>query len=104
MVEPWAAVICGFVCAWVLIGANKLAAQVRRPAGGGAAARWVRAWGVLFMGLFARQKYVEEIYGAGRPYMHGLFMGGSARKEKMRWTTAPHVRCRAAATSACRAG
>ncbi|RVX11221.1 Ammonium transporter 1 member 1 [Vitis vinifera] len=28
VVEPWAAIVCGFVAAWVLIGCNKLAERV----------------------------------------------------------------------------
>ncbi|CAD6263091.1 unnamed protein product [Miscanthus lutarioriparius] len=79
VVEPWAAVICGFVSAWVLIGANALAARLKfdDPLEAAQLHGGCGAWGVLFTGLFARQKYVEEIYGAGRPY--GLFMGGGGK-------------------------
>jgi ammonium transporter, Amt family len=78
-VEPWAAVVCGFVSAWVLIGANALAARFRfdDPLEAAQLHGGCGAWGVLFTGLFARRKYVEEIYGAGRPY--GLFMGGGGK-------------------------
>lgn len=81
VVDPWAAVICGFVAAWVLIGFNKLAeifkyddpleaAQLHGGCG---------AWGIIFTALFAREKYVNEVYPGreGRPY--GLFMGGGGR-------------------------
>ncbi|PWZ44153.1 Ammonium transporter 1 member 1 [Zea mays] len=79
VVEPWAAVVCGFVSAWVLIGANALAARFRfdDPLEAAQLHGGCGAWGVLFTGLFARRKYVEEIYGAGRPY--GLFMGGGGK-------------------------
>lgn len=29
VIEPWAAIICGFVAAWVLIGFNKLAEKLK---------------------------------------------------------------------------
>ncbi|CAN6582212.1 unnamed protein product [Malus baccata var. baccata] len=37
------------------------------------------AWGLIFTGLFATEKYVNEVYSgrSGRPY--GLFMGGGGR-------------------------
>jgi len=71
--------ICGFVSAWVLIGANALAARLKfdDPLEAAQLHGGCGAWGILFTALFARQKYVEEIYGAGRPY--GLFMGGGGR-------------------------
>ncbi|KAF2321165.1 hypothetical protein GH714_034876 [Hevea brasiliensis] len=50
VVEPWVAIICGFIAAWVLI-------------------EW----------LFATKSYVNEVYPnkPGRPY--GLFMGGGGK-------------------------
>jgi Amt family ammonium transporter len=80
VVDPWAAVICGFVSAWVLIGLNALAARLRfdDPLEAAQLHGGCGAWGVLFTGLFARREYVEQIYGTpGRPY--GLFMGGGGR-------------------------
>uniref|UniRef100_A0A1D1Z8S5 Ammonium transporter n=1 Tax=Anthurium amnicola TaxID=1678845 RepID=A0A1D1Z8S5_9ARAE len=81
VVEPWAAIICGVVAAGVLIGCNRLAerfgyddpleaAQLHGGCG---------CWGLLFTGLFARERYVNEVYPGhpGRPY--GLFMGGGGR-------------------------
>ena len=57
MVDPWAAVICGFVSASVLIGLNALAARLRfddpLEPGGRAATRRCGVWGVLFTGMFA---------------------------------------------------
>ncbi|CAD6258907.1 unnamed protein product [Miscanthus lutarioriparius] len=57
VVDPWAAVICGFVSASVLIGLNALAARLRfddpLEPGGRAATRRCGVWGVLFTGLFA---------------------------------------------------
>ncbi|PIM98842.1 Ammonia permease [Handroanthus impetiginosus] len=78
VVEPWAAVICGFVAALVLIGCNKLADMVKYddPLEAAQLHGGCGAWGVIFTALFAREKYVNEVYPGkpGRPY--GLFMGG----------------------------
>ncbi|KAK1684203.1 hypothetical protein QYE76_045051 [Lolium multiflorum] len=79
VVDPWAAVICGFVSAWVLMGFNALAARFKYddPLEAAQLHGGCGAWGIIFTALFAKQKYVEQIYGEGRPY--GLFMGGGGR-------------------------
>jgi Amt family ammonium transporter len=79
VVDPWAAVICGFVSAFVLMGLNMLAARLKYddPLEAAQLHGGCGAWGIIFTALFAKQQYVEEIYGAGRPY--GLFMGGGGR-------------------------
>ncbi|KAJ0655017.1 putative ammonium transporter, ammonium/urea transporter [Helianthus annuus] len=85
VVEPWAAVICGFVAAWVLIGFNKLAEKCKYddPLEAAQLHGGCGAWGLLFTGLFAKEQYVYEIYvygtdrPASRPY--GLFMGGGGK-------------------------
>ncbi|KAK2988621.1 hypothetical protein RJ640_026436 [Escallonia rubra] len=81
VVEPWAAIVCGFVAAWVLIGFNKLAQKLKYddPLEAAQLHGGCGAWGIIFTGLFAKQAYVSEVYGgkAGRP--HGLFMGGGGR-------------------------
>ncbi|KAG1361888.1 ammonium transporter 1 member 2-like [Cocos nucifera] len=81
VVDPWAAVICGFMAAWVLIGLNKLAAKVKfdDPLEAAQLHGGCGAWGIIFTALFAREKYVNEVYMGrpGRPY--GLFMGGGGR-------------------------
>ncbi|KAG0457318.1 hypothetical protein HPP92_022171 [Vanilla planifolia] len=81
VVEPWAAVICGFVAAWVLIGFNLLAARFRYddPLEAAQLHGGCGAWGVLFTALFAKEEFVNEAYPGrpGRPY--GLFMGGGGR-------------------------
>lgn len=80
VVEPWAAIICGFVAAGVLMGFNKLADRFKYddPLEAAQLHAGCGAWGVLFTSLFASNKYVGEIYPnkVGRPY--GLFMGGGA--------------------------
>ncbi|XP_051121198.1 ammonium transporter 1 member 2-like [Andrographis paniculata] len=81
VVEPWAAIVCGFVAAWVLIGCNKLAemAKYDDPLEAAQLHGGCGSWGVLFTGLFAKKAYVNEVYPGrpGRPY--GLLMGGGGR-------------------------
>ncbi|KAL0718841.1 hypothetical protein Bca4012_068164 [Brassica carinata] len=81
VVEPWAAIVCGFVAALVLIGCNKLAeiVQYDDPLEAAQLHGGCGAWGLIFVGLFAKEKYMNEVYGAtpGRPY--GLFMGGGGK-------------------------
>lgn len=79
VVEPWAAIVCGFVAAWVLIGFNKLAEKYKYddPLEAAQLHGGCGAWGLLFTGLFAHKQFVHEIYGSGRPY--GLFMGGGGK-------------------------
>ncbi|CAM8894433.1 unnamed protein product [Rhodiola kirilowii] len=81
VVDPWAAVICGFVAAFVLIGFNKLAeiCKYDDPLEAAQLHGGCGAWGIIFTGLFAKQAYVNEVYPgvANRPY--GLLMGGGWR-------------------------
>ncbi|XP_047068870.1 ammonium transporter 1 member 1-like [Lolium rigidum] len=79
VVDPWAAVICGFVSAWVLMGLNALAGRLKYddPLEAAQLHGGCGAWGIIFTALFAKKQYVEQIYAPGRPY--GLFMGGGGR-------------------------
>lgn len=80
VVEPWAAIVCGFVSAWVLIGCNVLAKHFKYddPLEAAQLHGGCGTWGLIFTGLFARGKYVDEVYGgSSRP--HGLFMGGGGK-------------------------
>ncbi|KAL6194662.1 hypothetical protein ACLB2K_035743 [Fragaria x ananassa] len=81
VVEPWAAIICGFVAAVVLVSCNKLAEKMRYddPLEAAQLHGGCGAWGIIFTALFASEKYVNEVYPGkpGRPY--GLFMGGGGR-------------------------
>ncbi|KAI3430105.1 uncharacterized protein J3R85_008248 [Psidium guajava] len=79
VVEPWAAIICGFVAAVVLISCNKLAERVRfdDPLEAAQLHGGCGAWGVIFTALFASKDYVAQVYGEGRHY--GLFMGGGGK-------------------------
>ncbi|KAL7611988.1 ammonium transporter 1 member 2 [Lactuca sativa] len=79
VVEPWAAVVCGFVAAWVLIGCNVLAEKFKYddPLEAAQLHGGCGSWGLLFTGLFAKKQYVHEVYATGRPY--GLLMGGGGK-------------------------
>lgn len=81
VVEPWAAIVCGFVAAWVLIGLNILALKLQfdDPLEAAQLHGGCGAWGLIFTGLFAKEEFVIEAYNSGvsgvtRPY--GLLMGG----------------------------
>ncbi|KAM7269125.1 hypothetical protein ACFE04_024622 [Oxalis oulophora] len=78
VVEPWAAIVCGFVASWVLIGFNKLAEKFKYddPLEAAQLHGGCGAWGLIFTGLFANKAYVNEVYpgNPGRPY--GILMGG----------------------------
>ncbi|KAL7109904.1 hypothetical protein ACP275_06G204100 [Erythranthe tilingii] len=81
VVEPWAAIVCGFVAAWVLMGFNKLADKLEYddPLEAAQLHGGCGAWGLLFTGLFAKKAYVNEVY-PGRPDRpYGLFMGGGGK-------------------------
>ncbi|CAO2046638.1 unnamed protein product [Urochloa humidicola] len=88
VVDPWAAVICGFVSAWVLAGCNAMAAKYRLDDPLEAAQLHGGCGGVgdplhRAVRAIARREFVEEIYppaqpgGAARPF--GLFVGGGGR-------------------------
>ncbi|KAB1210695.1 Ammonium transporter 1 member 3 [Morella rubra] len=81
VVEPWAAIVCGFFAAWVLIGLNILALKLQfdDPLEATQLHGGCGAWGLIFTGLFAKEEFVIQVYDSGvsgvvRPY--GLFMGG----------------------------
>lgn len=84
VVEPLAAIFCGFCSAWVLIGLNALALRVGYddPLEAAQLHGGCGAWGIIFTGLFAKEDLVIQVYdsgkiGAGRPFR--LLMGGGWR-------------------------
>ncbi|XP_058101422.1 ammonium transporter 1 member 1-like [Magnolia sinica] len=81
VVEPWAAIICGFVAAAVLIGCNKLAEKLKYddPLEAAQLHGGCGAWGIIFTALFAKKKYVNEVYPGKPDRPYGLFMGGGGR-------------------------
>ncbi|KAJ4970759.1 hypothetical protein NE237_003858 [Protea cynaroides] len=81
VVEPWAALVCGFFAALVLIGLNVVALKLKfdDPLEATQLHGGCGAWGLIFTGLFAKHEFVIQAYDSGqsgvvRPY--GLFMGG----------------------------
>lgn len=81
VVEPWAAIICGFVAAIVLISCNKLAEKVKfdDPLEAAQLHGGCGAWGIIFTGLFATKEYVNQVYPGKDDRPYGLFMGGGGR-------------------------
>ncbi|CAL1382746.1 unnamed protein product [Linum trigynum] len=81
VVEPWAAIVCGFVAAWVLIGCNKLAEKLKYddPLEAAQLHGGCGAWGLLFTGLFATKHFVNEVYPGKPDRPYGLFMGGGGK-------------------------
>ncbi|KAH7278107.1 hypothetical protein KP509_38G024700 [Ceratopteris richardii] len=79
VVEPWAALICGFVAAWVLIGFNKLAEKLQYddPLEAAQLHGGCGAWGLIFVGLFTNKDYARQAYRDDMNY--GLFMGGGGK-------------------------
>ncbi|XP_078427762.1 ammonium transporter 1 member 2-like [Wolffia australiana] len=78
VVEPWAAIICGVVAAAVLMACNKLADRFKfdDPLEAAQLHGGCGAWGLLFTGLFAEERYVNEVYPGAPARPFGLFMGG----------------------------
>ncbi|KAJ8747192.1 hypothetical protein K2173_010025 [Erythroxylum novogranatense] len=64
VVDPWAAILCGFVSAWVLIGFNKLAEKFKYddPLEAAQLHGGCGSWGIIFTALFAKKEYVNEVY------------------------------------------
>ncbi|ERN12937.1 hypothetical protein AMTR_s00050p00217870 [Amborella trichopoda] len=81
VVDPWAAIICGFVAAIVLISCNKLAEKLKLddPLEAAQLHGGCGAWGIIFTALFARETYVSQVYGGNSDRPYGLFMGGGGR-------------------------
>ncbi|GBG77449.1 hypothetical protein CBR_g23898 [Chara braunii] len=81
VIEPWAAILLGFLAAWVLIGMNLLmdwieyddpleAFQLHAGCG---------LLGVLFVGLLAKKEYLMQVYSHWEGEYSGLFYGGGGR-------------------------
>lgn len=81
VVEPWAAILCGFVAAWVLIGLNVVALKLGfdDPLEAAQLHGGCGAWGLIFTGLFAKEEFIVQTYDSGRigvPRSYGLLLGG----------------------------
>ncbi|KAL7153235.1 hypothetical protein ABFS83_04G153000 [Erythranthe nasuta] len=81
VVEPWAAIVCGFFAAWVLIGLNILALKLKidDPLEAAQLHGGCGAWGLIFTGLFAKEEFIIQVYDSGligASRSSGLLMGG----------------------------
>nr|AFU34590.1 ammonium transporter 1;3 [Alternanthera philoxeroides] len=81
VVEPWAAIICGFVAAWVLIGLNMVALKLHfdDPLEAVQLHGGCGAWGLIFTGLFAKEEFIIQAYDSGKGGIsrsYGLLLGG----------------------------
>lgn len=65
VVEPWAAILCGFGASWTLIGGNYLAAALKfdDPLEATQLHFGCGAFGLFFVGLLANKDYVMQAYG-----------------------------------------
>ncbi|GBG83397.1 hypothetical protein CBR_g37111 [Chara braunii] len=81
VIEPWAAVVLGFLAAWVLIGMNRLALKIRyddplnafqRHGGCG-------LLGIIFVGLLAKKEYLLQTLRTSDNSPYGLLYGGGGR-------------------------
>ena len=79
VIEPWAALICGFVGAFVYVGAGKLLLKLRidDPLEAAPLHGFTGAWGVIFPGLLAKKEFMAESYGNDSSY--GVFYGSNAK-------------------------
>ncbi|MCO5606698.1 hypothetical protein L7F22_060887 [Adiantum nelumboides] len=81
VVAPWAAIVCGFVSAWILIGLNTLAAHLHfdDPLEAAQLHGGCGLWGIIFVGLFADKTYLEDFYTSRSSSNYGLLLGGGWR-------------------------
>lgn len=77
--EPWTAIVCGFLSAWVIHGASKLLLKFKidDPLEAAPMHGACGAFGVLWVGLMAKKEYVAEVgYGGNASKCAGIFYGG----------------------------
>ena len=85
VLEPWAALLCGFTSAIVFVYAEKglLALKIDDPVSAIPIHLCCGAWGVIYVGIMAAPRYVVEVYGAGTfvegSMKWGIFYGGNAQ-------------------------
>ena len=79
VIEPWAAIICGFVGAFVFVGASMLLVKFKidDPLEACPMHGFCGAWGVIFVGLMATPEYVAQAYSEDADY--GIFYGGKGK-------------------------
>jgi len=79
VIEPWAALICGFVGAFVYVFSAKLLLKLRidDPLEAAPIHGFTGAWGVLYAGLMAKPEYLAEVYALSGA--SGAFYGKNGR-------------------------
>jgi Amt family ammonium transporter len=82
VLEPWAAVLCGFCTAWVFLGLCKLMPRFRYddPLEAFQLHGGCGAFGVFYVGLLAKKEFILQAYANkddSTPY--GLFYGGGGK-------------------------
>ncbi|GBG92042.1 hypothetical protein CBR_g54162 [Chara braunii] len=81
VIEPWAAILLGFLAAWTLIGMNRLAEKIKYddPLEAFQLHGGCGLLGVLYVGLLAKKSFLMEAFPKveGTPY--GLFYGGGGK-------------------------
>ena len=77
--EPWAALICGMLSAFVIHGASKLLLKLKidDPLEAAPMHGFCGAFGVLWVGFMAKKSYVEEVFGISGHA--GVFYGGNGK-------------------------
>lgn len=77
VVEPAAAILAGFTGAFVFEGGCQLLLKlgIDDPLSASPMHGFCGAWGVLFVGLMAKEKYTQQVYGDDNP-RYGAFYGG----------------------------
>ena len=81
VVDPSAALLCGVLAAIIFdLGSTLLLKlHIDDPLGAAPMHGFCGAFGVIFVGLFARDTYVNQAYGPSGQVQYGLFFGGGAK-------------------------
>eukprot|EP00475_Leptophrys_vorax_P005755 TRINITY_DN13485_c0_g1_i1.p1 TRINITY_DN13485_c0_g1~~TRINITY_DN13485_c0_g1_i1.p1 ORF type:complete len:516 (+),score=28.68 TRINITY_DN13485_c0_g1_i1:214-1761(+) len=78
VVEPWAAILCGFGASWTLIGLNWISMKVQfdDPLEATQLHFGCGTWGLFFVGLLAKEEFLWQSYAKGPDTPFGAFYGG----------------------------
>jgi len=81
VVDAWAAVLIGFIGAFVYYGSSKLLLKLKidDPLDASPVHFFCGAWGVIASGLFANKEFVGGVYGTSEND-YGAFMGGGGKQ------------------------
>jgi len=81
VVDAWAAVLIGFMGAFVYYGSSKMLLKLKidDPLDASPVHFFCGAWGVLSAGLFARQEFTSGVYGSS-PDDYGALFGGGGKQ------------------------